>query len=89
MADGKEPMQADGEGAPPPNPDDPPSSDRPDMFSNTGESGGGAYPNPYTDKDKDEAGGFRGGETIPAYYGEGQLGTDKVGETDNAQSEED
>lgn len=89
MADQKEPMQADGEGMPPENPDDPPSSDRPHMMENTGESGGGAYPNPYS-KGKEEGDGFHGGQTVQSYYGDGQLGEEQVGEeSKNAQSEED
>jgi hypothetical protein len=52
---------------------------------NTGESGGGAYPNPHTGKDK---GGFHGGQSDAGYFGKGQLGDKDVGETENAPNEE-
>jgi hypothetical protein len=52
-----------------------------------GESGGGAYPNPHSDKDG--GGDFKGGQSDQAYYGEGQLGDEEVGENDNATSSED
>jgi len=53
---------------------------------NTGESGGGAYPNPHTGKDK---GSFHGGQSEPGYFGKGQLGDKDVGETHNAPNKED
>ena len=59
---------------------------------NTGESGGGAYPNPYDDADKKpgDDDGFHGGQSVAGYFGKGQLGSKDVGETpDNAQAEED
>ena len=56
---------------------------------NTGESGGGPYPNPHSDKDRSDEGGFHGGQTNAGYYGAGQLGSKDVGETDNAPAEED
>jgi hypothetical protein len=52
----------------------------------TGESGGGAYPNPHSGKEK--PGGFKGGQSDQAYYGDGQLGEEKVGENRNAASTE-
>lgn len=89
MADEKEPMQASGKtggvGAEIADERDPPSADRPDMEENRGQSGGGAYPNPH---DRQQHGGFHGGQSDQAYYGDGQLGSDKVGETHNAPSEE-
>jgi hypothetical protein len=50
MANDKQPMQADGKGMPPVDSDDPPTADRPDMFEDSGQSGGAAYPNPYDRK---------------------------------------
>ncbi|HEX8839502.1 MAG TPA: hypothetical protein VF750_03415 [Sphingomicrobium sp.] len=52
---------------------------------NTGESGGGAYPNPHTGKEK---GGFHGGQSDPGYFGKGQLGDKDVGENENAPNKE-
>ena len=89
MAEDKEPMQADGSdgvGAEIANEDNPPSAGRPDMDDNRGQSGGGAYPNPHTGKDE---GGFHGGQSDPANYGDGQLGSEDVGESHNAVNEED
>ena len=54
---------------------------------NSGESGGGAYPNPHSGKDGD---GIKGGQSGGSgYYGSGQLGDKDVGETHNAPSEQD
>ena len=88
MPDDKEPMQANGRGgagAAIANEDDPPSAGQPGMEDHGGQSEGGAYPNPHTGKDKGE---FRGGQSDAAYFGGGQLGDDKVGETQNAVTEE-
>jgi hypothetical protein len=85
MADDKEPMQASGDGDAAVDEGNPPSSGRPDMADNAGQSEGGAYPNPHTGKDE---GGFRGGQSDAAYFGKGQLGEDKLGKTDNAPAEE-
>jgi hypothetical protein len=54
---------------------------------NVGESGGGAYPNPHNDK-QDE-GGFHGGQSTQGYYGKGQLGEKDVGENENEVSTHD
>jgi len=52
---------------------------------NTGESGGGAYPNPHTGRSE---GGFHGGQSTAGYFGHGQLGSEDVAENDNAVAEE-
>jgi hypothetical protein len=88
MSNEKEPMPASGAGgigAEIAEQNDPPSAGRPDMDQNLGQSGGGAYPNPHTGKEK---GGFHGGQSDPGYYGDGQLGDEEVGETHNAVNEE-
>jgi hypothetical protein len=56
------------------------------MGQNAGQSGGGPYPNPHTGK---EGGGFHGGQSVMGYHGTGQLGSEDVGENDNAPAEED
>ena len=70
MADDKEPMQAsgqqDGVGADIAEEKDPPSAGRPDMEHNSGQSGGGAYPNPHEGKSEGE---FHGGQSEPRYFG--------------------
>ena len=54
---------------------------------NTGESGGGPYPNPHSGKDGD---GYKGGQSGgEGYYGKGQLGDQDVGDTNNAPSDRD
>jgi hypothetical protein len=58
MADEKEPMQADGSdgvGAEVAEERDPASAGRPDMDTNLGQSGGGAYPNPHNGTEKKAA----------------------------------
>jgi hypothetical protein len=60
---------------------------RPDRPAQTGESGGGPYPNPHTGKKK--AGGFKGGQSDQSYYGHGQLGEKDLGENPNAPSTQD
>jgi hypothetical protein len=90
MADDKKDMPADGSGTDMAKPDENGEvASRRDMDGqpNTGESGGGAYPNPYTGKDDDPS--FHGGQTVAGYFGKGQLGDEKVGETHNAVAEED
>ncbi|HEV2595997.1 MAG TPA: hypothetical protein VGU01_12420 [Sphingomicrobium sp.] len=89
MAGEKEPMDADGNGGVGraiAGEKDPASAGRPDMEENLGQSGGGAYPNPHQGRDK---GAFHGGQSDPAYFGDGQLGSKKVGENDNAVNDED
>lgn len=85
MADEKEPMQADGRGMPPENPDQNPTAGRPDMEDNTGQSGGGAYPDAFV---REHKGGFHGGQSDQAYYGDDQLGDRELGENENATSED-
>ena len=57
-----------------------------DGEGNTGESGGGPYPNPHSGKSD---GGFHGGQSVAGYHGPGQLGSEDVAENDNAVAEED
>ena len=61
-------------------------SSRPDGPDQTGESGGGAYPNPHSGKEKPD---FKGGQSDHSYYGGGQLGDRKFEDNENAPSEED
>jgi hypothetical protein len=89
MADGKVPEPADGEGGigrDVAEEKNPASAGRPDMQQNQGQSGGGAYPNPYDGKEDAD---FHGGQSVMGYHGKGQLGSEDVGETDNAPAEED
>ncbi len=52
-----------------------------------GDSGGGAYPNPHSGGgDKKDGGDFKGGQSDQAYYGEGQLGEEKLAGNSNAPS---
>jgi hypothetical protein len=55
---------------------------------NPGESGGGPYPNPYSEKDGSSHGPDKftghGGQGKQGYYGKGQLGDKDVGDTDNS-----
>ena len=91
MADKKEPMQANGLDADEADNQNRPSAGRPDMDSNPGQSGGGAYPNPYDQKGRNpqEDRGFHGGQSIQGYFGGDQLGDKEEGENVNAGSEED
>jgi hypothetical protein len=91
MADQKEPMQTDGRGMPPDDAEESPSAGRPDMAENAGQSGGGAYPNPYDRKggNPEDDRGFHGGQSIQGYFGGDQLGDEELGENANAPSEED
>jgi hypothetical protein len=61
--------------------------DKPDLGgrSGGGDSGGGAYPNPHSGKDR-KRGGFldHGGQSEMAYHGTGRLGAEKVGDNKNA-----
>ena len=89
MADDKVRMPADGSdgsGAEIAEEQDPASAGRPDMQSNAGQSGGGAYPNPHSGKSD---GGFHGGQSTAGYFGHGQLGSEDVAENDNAVADED
>ena len=71
----------------------------PGGLPNTGESGGGPYPNPYSDADRakrdgdedadEKREGFHGGQSVAGYFGKGQLGDKKLDDTHNAQAEED
>jgi hypothetical protein len=81
MADEKEPMEADGThsrvGAELAEERDPPSSGRPDMDENRGQSGGSAYPNPHNDpKNADAENTFlgHGGESDIGGMGDGDSG---------------
>lgn len=80
--DDKQPMQADGTGS---------KSDAADGVSDTNVSGksgsesqGAAYPNPHQGKNGDRKASKHGGQTEIAYHGSGQLGEEKVGENENA-----
>ena len=95
MADDKKvEMPADGSGgtgAEIAREDEPASAGRPDMQSNAGQSGGGAYPNPHSSgaDDEDDTEGFHGGQSTAGYYGNGQLGSKDVGDSHNAVTDED
>ena len=54
--------------------------------SGSGDSGGGAYPNPHSGKQGGKTDGYmgHGGQSEMPYRGKGQLGEDKVGENANA-----
>ncbi len=53
----------------------------------TGESGGGPYPNPHTGKqDRGKSGDVKGGQSDQSYYGSGQLGDKKLADQENAPS---
>jgi hypothetical protein len=92
MADDKKPMPADGSGTQRNEADgngelaSRRDADSAGGLPNTGESGGGAYPNPHSGK---EAGGFHGGQSVAGYFGKGQLGDKDVGDTPNAPADED
>lgn len=58
---------------------------RPTTNDQTGESGGGTYPNPNRGKEPD-ASDFKGGQSDQAYYGGSQLGDDQLDENENAAS---
>ncbi|OWK30015.1 hypothetical protein [Sphingomonas dokdonensis] len=79
----KQPTQADGADAPMHG--DKPRDDIASNPAGSGESQGGAYPNPHTGK---KGGDFDGGQSKRAYHGTGQLGEEKTGEQPNAGSTE-
>ncbi|WP_205480754.1 hypothetical protein [Sphingomonas arenae] len=60
-------------------------------LQNTGESGGGAYPNPHTGKGDNPDGpdkfGGHGGQTRIDYHGGGQLGEEQPTGTPNSPTE--
>ena len=92
MAEDKKPMPVDGSGSEMAMPNENGElasrrdADTAGGLPNSGESGGGAYPNPHSGK---EGGGFTGGQSGGrGYYGKGQLGEQDVGETENAPSED-
>ena len=92
MAEDKKKMQADGSGTHRRVEDENGEiASRRGGAEQTGESGGGPYPNPHSGKGdgKKESGDFKGGQSDQAYYGKGQLGEKKVGKTNNAPSSED
>lgn len=99
MDDGKQPMQADGSGTRPEMPDENGelASRRDAQMSgglpNTGESGGGAYPNPHTGKGESPDGpdkfGGHGGQSEIAYHGGGQLGEEREAPNPNSVTKED
>ena len=67
--------------------DDPPSAGRRGIETNEGQSGGGHYPNPHDDPanaDPEDKFMGHGGESDMRYYGDGQLGSKRVGERHNA-----
>lgn len=73
---------------------DNPRDDEPDAIASrpmtpgqTGESGGGPYPNQRDDNYPD-AHDFKGGQSDQAYYGDGQLGDEQLEENENAPSKE-
>ena len=62
-------------------------STRPNTGEQTGESGGGPYPNPHHGKSAN-AGDFKGGQSDQSYYGDGQLGEEELAANENAPSTE-
>ena len=52
----------------------------------SGQSGGGAYPNPHTGKEDGHSDGYggHGGQSGMEYHGTGQLGDKKTGDNPNA-----
>ena len=94
MADEKQAMQADGSGTEMTEPDQHGElASRRGGTGQTGESGGGAYPNPHSGKDGSPDGPDKflghGGQTGMGYHGKGQLGDEKVGDNANAPAKDD
>lgn len=93
----KQPMQADGGDTRPEMADENGEfasrrdADQAGGLPNTGESGGGAYPNPHTGKGDNPDGadkfGGHGGQTRIDYHGGGQLGEEQPAGTPNSPTE--
>lgn len=81
----KQPMQADGRGTERHVADE--NGEVASRRALRGESDGGPYPNPHSDKDE-ESKGFHGGQSDQAYYGGSQLGERRLAEQPNAPSTE-
>ncbi len=87
MTDDKKKMPADGSGT-----EASPTDQHGELASRrggpeqTGESGGGPYPNPHSGKQGKKTGKFKGGQSDQAYYGAGQLGEEKLADNENAPS---
>jgi hypothetical protein len=58
---------------------------RPGGPEQTGESGGGPYPNPHSGQEKPD---FKGGSSDHGYYGKGGVDDDTGDRNDNAASQE-
>jgi len=87
------PMQANGKSVAEDLPiQDEPIASRPDIFDQSGESGGGPYPNPYANRGGSPHAPNRfmghGGQSEQAYYGHDQLGERVYGPTKNSPSRE-
>ena len=85
MSDEKQPMQSDGSGTEPRMIDENGELTSRRGEGQQGESAGGAYPNPHSEK---KPGNWHGGQTEQAYHGTGQLGEQKTGEQPNSGSRE-
>jgi hypothetical protein len=82
----KQPMQADGQDGG--THKDEGRQDGTNEAIGTGQSDGGAYPNPHTGKDRKAQAGFmsHGGQSDIGYHGTGQLGDEAVNGEDNDNS---
>ena len=99
MSEDKKPMPVDGSGttATPADENGEVASRRDDQSAgaepNAGESGGGAYPNPHSGEESEADGPDKalghGGQGNMAYYGKGQLGSEDIGDNQNAPTEGD
>ena len=90
MADEKHKMQADGSGTKLSPPDQHGElASRRGGGEQTGESGGGPYPNPHSGKQAaGKRGDIKGGQSDQSYYGSGQLGDERLADQENAPSTE-